>query len=112
MSKRPYQHLPPLEHRPDGSPYQFNTPQKAELPTQEALPSFCLHAPFPAHPKRERGRFHVRQTGAGPVWGLAVLLCGGGLPPVLALLRHGLRGPGGGAERGHPPPARPAGQFL
>ena len=34
------------------------------------------------------------------------------LPPVLALLRHGLRGPGGGAERGHPPPARPAGQFL
>ena len=21
MSKRPYQHLPPLEHRPDGSPY-------------------------------------------------------------------------------------------
>lgn len=22
MSKRPYQHLPPLEHRPDGSPYR------------------------------------------------------------------------------------------
>ena len=23
MSKRPYQHLPPLEHRPDGSPYRY-----------------------------------------------------------------------------------------
>ena len=29
-----------------GSPYQFNTPQKAELPTREALPSFLL-TPFP-----------------------------------------------------------------
>ena len=28
MSKRPYQHLPPLEHRPDGSPYRITPPQK------------------------------------------------------------------------------------
>ena len=27
MSKRPYQHLPPLEHRPDGSPYRITPPQ-------------------------------------------------------------------------------------
>ena len=28
MSKRPYQHLPPLEHRPDGSPDRITPPQK------------------------------------------------------------------------------------
>ena len=28
MSKRPYQHLPPLEHRPDGYPYRITPPQK------------------------------------------------------------------------------------
>ena len=43
MSKRPYQHLPPLEHRPDGSPYRITPPQKrrasglkqASVPTPE-----------------------------------------------------------------------------
>jgi len=66
----------------------------APLSSSEKSAPERINAPFPAHPKRERGRFHVRQTGAGPIWGLAVLLCGGGLPPVLALLRHGLWGPG------------------
>ena len=28
MSKRPYQHLPPLEHRPDGSPYRMTRAQR------------------------------------------------------------------------------------
>ena len=32
--------------KPHRLPYQFNTPQKAELPTREALPSFLL-TPFP-----------------------------------------------------------------
>ena len=63
----------------------------APLSSSEKSAPERINAPFPAHPKRERGRFYVRQTGAGPVWGLAVLFCGGGLPPVLALLRHGLR---------------------
>ena len=30
MSKRPYQHLPPLEHRPDGSPYRITPPRRDE----------------------------------------------------------------------------------
>ena len=30
MSKRPYQHLPPLEHRPDGSPYRMTPAQKKQ----------------------------------------------------------------------------------
>lgn len=100
-----------LKARYNGAPPRPRMPP-APLNSSEKSAPERINAPFPAHPKRERGRFHVRQTGAGPVWGLAVLLCGGGLPPVLALLRHGLWGPGGGAERGHPPPARPAGQFL
>lgn len=100
-----------LKARYNGAPPRPRMPP-APLSSSEKSAPERINAPLPAHPKRERGRFHVRQTGAGPVWGLAVLLCGGGLPPVLALLRHGLRGPGGGAERGHPPPARPAGQFL
>ena len=78
-----------------------------------ALPSFLFaRPPFLPILSGRGGRFHVRQTGAGPVWGLAVLLCGGGLPPVLALLRHDLWGPGGGAERGHPPPAARRGNFY
>ena len=28
MGKRPYHHLPPLEHRPDGSPFRKAPPQK------------------------------------------------------------------------------------
>lgn len=28
MNKRPYQHLPPLEHRPDGSPYRMTPAQR------------------------------------------------------------------------------------
>ena len=28
MKERPYQHLPPLEHRPDGSPYRMTPAQR------------------------------------------------------------------------------------
>ena len=28
MKERPYQHLLPLEHRPDGSPYRMNPSQR------------------------------------------------------------------------------------
>lgn len=37
------------------------------------------------------------------------MLCGGGLPVVLALLESGLCGPCGGAERGHAPSPGAAG---
>ena len=37
MSKRPYQHLPPLEHRPDGSPYRI-TPAPEETSQRPDTP--------------------------------------------------------------------------
>ena len=36
MKERPYQHLPPLEHKPDGSPYRM-TPAQWTVKAGKAL---------------------------------------------------------------------------
>ena len=96
----------------NNSQIQLITPQEAGLPIRKAPSPFCLPTAYPAHPIFQRGRFDVRAAGGGTVCTVGGVLCGGGLPVVLALLESGLCGPCGGAERGHAPSPGAAGEFL
>ena len=74
---------------------------------------FCVPSLFSAHTTGQgRGTFYVGPKSACAVRGAAAGVCGGGLPVILALLEHGLRRAGGGAERSGPPPACGAGELL
>ena len=80
--------------------------------SSEALPLLCTDPLFCPYYGAGKGAFYVGPESACAVRGAAAGVCGGGLPVVLALLEHGLRRAGGGAERSGPPPACGAGKLL
>ena len=80
--------------------------------SSEALPLLCTDPLFCPYYGAGKGAFYVGPESACAVRGAAAGVCGGGLPVILALLEHGVRRAGGGAERSGPPPACGAGKLL
>ena len=72
----------------------------------------CTDPLFCPYYRAGKGAFYVGPKSACAVRGAAAGVCGGGLPVILALLEHGVRRAGGGAERSGPPPACGAGELL